>query len=108
MVSNHLKLIFQVSPLHYAARHNHLDVIKVLVEFGADVNIRGDDGLRPLHYAARFKISQQSSRKESRGFLVSTYLPDMHSQYGNHCQGLVTLISYPSTYMDKIVWFSLV
>ena len=51
-------------------------MIKVLVKFGADVNIRGDDGLTPLHYAARFKISPQSERKTSQGLLVSTYQPE--------------------------------
>ena len=68
--------ICQVSPLHYAARHNHLEVITMLVDHGGDVNIRGDDGLTPLHYAARFKINPQAYRKESRGMLITTYCPE--------------------------------
>ena len=63
----------KVSALHYAARHNMLEVMKLLVESGADVDICGDDGLTPLHYAARFKISPQHEKK---GRLVSTYMTD--------------------------------
>ena len=46
--------MFKVSALHYAARYSHIDVMHVLVQNGADVNIQGDDGLTPLHYAARY------------------------------------------------------
>ena len=63
----------KVSALHYAARHNMLDIMKLLVESGADVNVSGDDGLTPLHYAARFKISSQPVKRGSLG-MVSTYL----------------------------------
>jgi hypothetical protein len=31
-------------------------MVKVIAFWGADINIRGDDGLTPLHYAAKFKI----------------------------------------------------
>ena len=70
-------LYVQVSALHYAARHNMLDIMKVLVEHGADVDISGNEGLTPLHYAARFKINPQSGSKENNG-LVSTYLIQEH------------------------------
>lgn len=43
----------KVSSLHYAARYDHLPIVKLLVKFGANVNIRGDDGLTPLHWCAR-------------------------------------------------------
>ena len=65
----------QVSALHYAARHNMLEVMKLLVESGAYVDICGDDGLTPLHYAARFKINSQHEKKGSSR-LVSTYMTD--------------------------------
>ena len=54
-----------------------LDIMKVLVEYGADVDISGNDGLTPLHYAARFKINPLSGSKEKSG-LVSTYLIQEH------------------------------
>ena len=70
-------LYVQVLSLHYAARHNMLDIMRVLVEHGADVDISGNDGLTPLHYAARFKINPLSGSKE-KGGLVTTYLIQEH------------------------------
>ena len=43
-----------------------------MVEAGADVDIPGEDGLTPLHYAARFRISQLVAET---GGLVSSYRP---------------------------------
>ena len=43
----------KVGVLHYAARYEQIEMVKVVVFWGADVNIRGDDGLTPLHFAAR-------------------------------------------------------
>lgn len=38
-------------PLHGAADTGCLDVIKLLIETGADKNAKGRDGRTPLHYA---------------------------------------------------------
>ena len=46
----------KVGILHYAARYEQLEMVKLIVFWGGDVNIRGDDALTPLHFAARFKI----------------------------------------------------
>ena len=43
----------KISVLHYASRYDHFDLVKYLVEKGADPNIRGDDGLTPLHHCAK-------------------------------------------------------
>jgi hypothetical protein len=40
------------TPLHVAARHGHLDVVKFLIASGADVNAQRDDKERPLGDAA--------------------------------------------------------
>ncbi len=79
-----LQNIFGITPLHYATRHNSLDLayfhiqrehpaqvvnnagntplyntllVKELVRIGLDVNHRNKDGQTPLHYAARWNAS---------------------------------------------------
>jgi ankyrin repeat protein len=42
----------QDSALHVAVLNNHIDVMKVLLDAGADPNIRNLDGRTPLHEAA--------------------------------------------------------
>jgi ankyrin repeat protein len=37
-----------LTPLHYAARHNHVDVAQLLVQAGAQVNAREANGITPL------------------------------------------------------------
>ncbi|HET9952021.1 MAG TPA: ankyrin repeat domain-containing protein [Candidatus Eisenbacteria bacterium] len=39
--------------LHRTVYHDSVDVARVLLEFGADVNVVDDNGLTPLHMAAR-------------------------------------------------------
>ena len=41
------------TPLHIAAYHGHLDVVKSLVAEGVDVNRRVDEGQTALHMAAK-------------------------------------------------------
>jgi len=41
------------SPLHEAARGGYPEIVKLLLEKGAQVNIRNEGGATPLHYAAR-------------------------------------------------------
>jgi len=39
------------TPLHYAVTYFHRDMMRLLVEKSADVNIRDSHGYTPLHYA---------------------------------------------------------
>ena len=38
--------------LHEACNHGYLDIVRTLIDHGADVNVRGLDGDTPLHDAA--------------------------------------------------------
>lgn len=41
------------SALHYAARYNQAKAASLLLDFGAKVDVRGEDGSTPLHLAVR-------------------------------------------------------
>ena len=40
------------TPLHYASRDGHIDIVKLLVDLGADIEVRTDFGSTPLHLAS--------------------------------------------------------
>ena len=44
-----------ITLLHVAARKAHLDLVKLLIREGSDVNARDDDGETPLHWALASK-----------------------------------------------------
>ncbi|GAB1607428.1 transient receptor potential cation channel subfamily A member 1 homolog [Argonauta hians] len=45
----------ELSPLHYAVRYGNMDIVKLLVEAGANINDAGVYGAQPLHFAAKYK-----------------------------------------------------
>jgi len=45
-------LIFDRTPLHYAARYGHLSVVEYLVNQKADINAKDGDDYTPLHFSA--------------------------------------------------------
>lgn len=51
----------ELSALHYAVRYGHLDVIKLLIENKADVNIVGADGAQPIHLASKYFKADEST-----------------------------------------------
>jgi ankyrin repeat protein len=65
---------FGWAPLHYAARCGHVDVIKVLMELGADKEPLTTDGATPLNHAAqhghveaiRVLVGQFGANKEAK------------------------------------------
>jgi ankyrin repeat protein len=46
------------TPIHSAVWYNRVDVLKVLVRAGGDVNAKNDDGTAPLHDAAGFSYAE--------------------------------------------------
>lgn len=42
----------QITPLHLAARSNHIPIVKYLLAKGANVNLQDKDGYTAMHYAA--------------------------------------------------------
>ena len=39
--------------LHLASRNEHLEVVKLLIERGADINIKNNEGETPLDFAKK-------------------------------------------------------
>ena len=55
----------KLTALHYASRFNHYEICRYLVEeCGADVNKAGDDGMKPLHYIARFRAEKDEQVRQ--------------------------------------------
>lgn len=44
----------QRTPLHYACGFNHLEIAKMLIEEGANLEVTDSKGNTPLHYAAGY------------------------------------------------------
>ncbi|KAH9498508.1 hypothetical protein Btru_006829 [Bulinus truncatus] len=64
-----------LTPLHYAARYNHLSVVKVLVDAGADVQATGPDRITPLHHAVRYRRERITKKKPVAGKTLSGSVP---------------------------------
>lgn len=45
---------FCLTPLHYAAKEAHFQIVQFLLSLDADVNLAAPDGRTPLHYAAAY------------------------------------------------------
>lgn len=50
-----------LAPLHRAAKQNKKDMIRILAQHGADVNVKGDGGSTPLHIAAACNACSESA-----------------------------------------------
>ena len=46
----------QWTPLHFAAREGHVDIVRYLVDKVADLNIKNEDGVSEREYTADCKL----------------------------------------------------
>lgn len=60
------------TPLHGAARHDRLNAANTLLEFGADVNAKNDDGLTPLGLTKHSKKGKVIELLKANGGKYST------------------------------------
>lgn len=68
------------TPLHEACNHGHSDVVSILINKGANMNVRGMGGDTPLHDAVVNDHSQVCVHSLNFVFLVKVYF-DMLSLY---------------------------
>ena len=66
-------------PLHWAVRHNREDMVKSLMELGADVEVSDKDGETPLLHACRDGRASMTIGQTSCG--------DIWSQHDRHWPG---------------------
>ena len=59
------------TPLHYAAKHGHLNCIRLLLKYGADPNSKDGDGYTPLHYLCQVYNPGQDCRDNLRQCVTS-------------------------------------
>jgi ankyrin repeat protein len=45
----HVKDKYGLTPLHFASRNGHLEVVKYLKSVGADINAKNNNSWTPLH-----------------------------------------------------------
>ncbi|XP_067049296.1 transient receptor potential cation channel subfamily A member 1 homolog isoform X2 [Acropora muricata] len=58
------------TPLHYAVRYGHVNIVKLLIEFGAGISEPGEHGASPLHYAARFHTNTVSTEDSTESLIM--------------------------------------
>jgi ankyrin repeat protein len=58
-----------LTPLHLAAGEGHLDIVKLLLEHGADINARSAFRVTPLALAARDRQTEVAAFLISKGAL---------------------------------------
>ncbi|CAF0876470.1 unnamed protein product [Rotaria sordida] len=67
-------------PLHYAVFENDIECVRLLVEFGADVNVIDEAGYSPLHLAAKYGFTDIMHILIDHGSLVNFFIAVSSSQ----------------------------
>jgi ankyrin repeat protein len=58
------------TPLHFAVKNCHVDVARVLLDYGADPTIRDNEGRTPLDYGSDCEEIIEELRRRSTGTTV--------------------------------------
>lgn len=86
----------EYTPLHRACYANNVDVVKTLIERGADINAKSGDGWTPLHSAARWSALECASILVNSGADVNArstgHLTPLHLACTNQSRGLLELL----------------
>ena len=70
----------QMSPLHFAAEDEYLDILELLIKHGANVNYRDEDNITPFNGAVRYNHAEVVQRF----FELGTNLDlNIRNDYGN-------------------------
>lgn len=72
---NHVGL----TALHHAVLTNNLDIVKILLSYGSDVNAQDNDGFTPLHTASAYGYIQVSSLLVIFG--ADVFIMNRHFEY---------------------------
>ncbi|RWS17184.1 Ankyrin repeat domain-containing protein 49-like protein [Dinothrombium tinctorium] len=86
------------TPLHRASYGNHCEVIKLLLDYGVNVNATTNDGWRPLHCAARWGHTGAASLLLDNGADVNAVtnggITALHLAAGGGNKRLLELLLY--------------
>jgi len=63
----------RLSPLHYAAKYGKLEAAKILVSSGARIDLRGEDGCFPIHFAVKYRPKFFENELES-GHMANDFI----------------------------------
>lgn len=88
-------------PLHLAVRYGHEGVVKELLKNGADVNLKDERNLTPIHVCLNYSSLSVSINTKLKIFMLllesggDLTIPDNNGESPYYCQGYTILEHYP-------------
>ncbi len=81
-----------LSALHYAARYNHIEIVKLLIKHQADPGNLGDDKTTPIHFAARCKRTNKATTAAASAQDVGDDDNDDDDDASDAATGIITFL----------------